>query len=515
MSDVSRRDFLKGSAVSALGIAAAASVPGCAAGEGEASASAAQTHGESAYRTVETDVVVVGGGTAGTMAARTALSQNVNVLILDKGLYGHSGASGINWGTWLGVGAAPGSSGNVISTDGLIDQEFDESIAKTSEEFNPIDIATKSGSVYDRGPDGEVILPDMPFLYMPRLLAAQVKNMGAKVMDRTMVTDILTAEDGSACGVVALDLIKGEPLIVRSKAVIFAAGSSSWCYGWVATGAKTNSSPECTGDAIGILMKNGQKCRNFENTFLYFYPTGPDSIAFAQSVGVQASDHAFNLLNEEGIHFMKEAAERSQTLAENMTALTYWRVIMDEILKGSPNEKGGFYLEIDTISNPGEWKSFNRRQPEDFERAFGYPMPNPFPEGIVPYSTPIRPELNPETCETNIPGLFYAGECEEGIWPSGWCSITGHLGALAASKIAKSTDSTNPPIQEKVDEAIELIYSTFENKVSGGKRPMEIQHEIQNIVYDKAFYLATEQSLNEAITELKRIKEEELPAMRP
>jgi len=48
--------------------------------------------------THECDVLVVGGGIAGMEAALRVVSLGQTAIILDKGIFGHSGTSGMNWG---------------------------------------------------------------------------------------------------------------------------------------------------------------------------------------------------------------------------------------------------------------------------------------------------------------------------------------------------------------------------------------------------------------------------------
>ena len=100
-SDISRRDFLKGSVAGALGLAASSvlgSAPAAYA-EGEAAepelnelpipemAAPAQTE-------YNCDVLVVGGGYAGLFAALEAKKNCADVLLVDKGKPGYSGLSG-------------------------------------------------------------------------------------------------------------------------------------------------------------------------------------------------------------------------------------------------------------------------------------------------------------------------------------------------------------------------------------------------------------------------------------
>jgi NADPH-dependent 2,4-dienoyl-CoA reductase/sulfur reductase-like enzyme len=89
----SRRTFLKGALSAGVVSAAALALPSAL-----AFAAKTDTANSADVKTYTTDVVVIGGGLAGMMAARNALAKGASVLIVDKGPFGHSGATGINWG---------------------------------------------------------------------------------------------------------------------------------------------------------------------------------------------------------------------------------------------------------------------------------------------------------------------------------------------------------------------------------------------------------------------------------
>jgi succinate dehydrogenase / fumarate reductase flavoprotein subunit len=506
MTDISRRSFLASGGVAA-GVAAFAAVPAAKADEAAGAAVASCRD----YRTFETDVVVVGGGVAGMFAAQSALANGANVIILDKGPFGHSGTSGINWGHCMNDGVSRGAANSVMSSDGLIDQVLLHTENAAAAEFSPMVAGTKSGSVYERDAEDGLVHGVVGQVFMPRLFAHYVKNLGAKVMDRVMVTDVLTAEDGSVAGVVGFDTVAGDAVLVRCRAAVLAAGNSCCVYGWCGVGPKAPAGQECTGDAVGILFNHGIKQRNFECAFYYGYNCFPESLAYSQNVGVQSSDHPYNLVNKDGVYFMEEAAQKDPSLRDNMTSMTYWKIVANELYRGRGLDQETYYLDITNVETP-EWRTFSRRFPDDIRRAFGVELENPCQLKIAPYSTPIRPEFDGTTLMTPITGLFFAGECEDNVGPSGFCAVTGHIAGGNAAGVAKGAERASVD-EEQLAAALDVIYGAFENKVEGGLRPIEVQHRIQQIVHEKAFVLTTEEGLNEALAELRRIKEEDIPAM--
>ena len=85
ITDVSRRDFLKAAGV---GVAAMA-IPAAGLIRNAGAASVSTVNQE----IIETDVLVIGGGVAGTFAAVKAKEKGVDVVLVDKGYVGRSGST--------------------------------------------------------------------------------------------------------------------------------------------------------------------------------------------------------------------------------------------------------------------------------------------------------------------------------------------------------------------------------------------------------------------------------------
>ena len=105
---ISRREFLKGTAASALGVAALGLLGGCAAEEKPAAepcptpealandwlGQEPQIEASSIKETLETEVLIVGAGTGGMFAACSAAENGAKVLVVEKYPTGGSESSG-------------------------------------------------------------------------------------------------------------------------------------------------------------------------------------------------------------------------------------------------------------------------------------------------------------------------------------------------------------------------------------------------------------------------------------
>lgn len=164
----------------------------------------------------EYDVIVVGGGPAGSMAARFAAQQGVSVLMLEKD---------------RDIGY-PVRCGEAVSKAGI--EEFiepdDVFISATIDKFGMI------------APDGtEVVLPleQIGYILERRIfdyeLAKQAASYGVEIITRAYVNGLLF-EDGKVCGVKYE--YKGEQLELKAKVVIAADGVESRVGRWA--GIKTH-----------------------------------------------------------------------------------------------------------------------------------------------------------------------------------------------------------------------------------------------------------------------------------
>ena len=100
MEEVSRRSFLKGSALAAAGVAGATALAGCAGNDAALSDTGSTPEWMPETWDYETDVLVIGYGGAGLWAGITAYDEGAQVLYLEKSPFRGGGSSSINMGQW-------------------------------------------------------------------------------------------------------------------------------------------------------------------------------------------------------------------------------------------------------------------------------------------------------------------------------------------------------------------------------------------------------------------------------
>ena len=229
---------------------------------------------------IETDVIVVGGGAAGTRAALTAADQGAQVIIIDKAQVGLSGATNFTIkaeGTW-GVQASLDMFYNdsiedhyrevIQASEGVCDPELVKILVE--EGPNRITELIKWGLPFDRDEKGNLIKEIGCFSNKARAIHASAPvtisnfllkmvkdNENITILNKTTVIDLMTYNN-NCLGVIVSDVNNGEIFFIRSKAVIMANGGIGDLF-------KYNvNPPELCGDGIAIAYRAGAELTNME-----------------------------------------------------------------------------------------------------------------------------------------------------------------------------------------------------------------------------------------------------------
>ncbi|MBN1266212.1 MAG: succinate dehydrogenase flavoprotein subunit [Anaerolineales bacterium] len=274
------------------------------------------------------DVVIVGAGGAGLMAALYA-SRTARTAVLSK-LYPVRSHTGTAQG---GVGAALGNEeedraewhtyDTVKGSDYLGDQDAIEFMC--SEAIPTVYELEHMGLPFSRTPEGKIA--QRPFgghtnnetgkpvrracyaadrtghMILQTLYQQCIKNQ-VDFYDEYQVIDLII-EDGITRGVIAADIATGELHTIHAKAVILATGG----YGRV--WEITSNAHSYTADGVALTMRHGIPAEDME--FFQFHPTGIYKLGILITEGVRGEGGV--LLNNEGERFMERYAPSVKDLA--------------------------------------------------------------------------------------------------------------------------------------------------------------------------------------------------------
>ena len=187
------------------------------------------------------DFLVVGGGTAGCMAAIKAKHQNpdAHVLVLEKANIRRSGAIAMGM-DGVNTAVIPGNSTPeqyvkeiTIANDGILDQKC---VLKTGElGFSVIQELEEWGVKFQKDNEGEYdlkqvhrvgkyVLPMPEGKDLKKILSRQVKRNKVEVINRVMATRVIV-KDGRAVGVTGLDVRSGDFHVIQAKATLLCTGA--------------------------------------------------------------------------------------------------------------------------------------------------------------------------------------------------------------------------------------------------------------------------------------------------
>ncbi len=230
----------------------------------------------------EYDVVVVGGGTAGPMAAIKAKERDprLRVLLIDKAHVKRSGAISMGM-DGLNNAVIPGHATPeqyvreiTVANDGIVDQSTVYAYAKHS--YATIEQLDRWGVKFEKDGTGDYavkkvhhlgsyVLPMPEGHDVKKILYRQLKRQRVEITNRLVVTRVLTAADGSACGVLGFDCRTADFHVVRAKAVILACGAAGRL-GLPASGylMGTYENPTNAGDGYAMAYHAGAALANLE-----------------------------------------------------------------------------------------------------------------------------------------------------------------------------------------------------------------------------------------------------------
>ena len=265
---------------------------------------------------LETDVLVIGGGTAGCYAAVTiSKNSDLSVLVVEKANIKRSGclAAGINAINAYNVkGRVPQDyvDYTIKDANGIVRKDlvltaanrFNEITAEV-EKLGLVILKDKNGEYVNRGNRNIKINGEN---FKPILANAVKKSKNVKVLNTVNITDLIT-ENGEIKGAVGFSIIENAAYKILAKKVIVATGGASGLYKPNNPGFSRHKMwypPFNTGAGYAMGIKAGAEMTTFEMRFIALRckdtiaPTG----TIAQGVGAkQVNSRGFVYEDKYGI----------------------------------------------------------------------------------------------------------------------------------------------------------------------------------------------------------------------
>ena len=451
----------------------------------------------------KSDVLIIGAGGAGLVAALNAKESGASVLVITKE-YPTRSQTCMAQG---GINAALGNAGEdsveahikntLKSAHGLAKEEAVRLMC--SEAPNAVKWLDSIGVCFSRTKDAKIAQRTLGGASAPRACYAQ-DYTGLKILhtlyDRCMseeieilsekyLLELLKDENGCVCGAKILDIRSGEIENYKSRAVVLATGGYSRIYD-----KNSTNSTASTGDGIAAASRAGASLVDME--FVQFHPTAlkNSSILISES----ARGEGGYLINSKGERFTNELAPRDEVS----------RAINEEILKGED-----IFLDIRHL---GE-EFIEEGLPQERKLSKLYENVDPVHDLI-----PIRPVAHytmggievDDSSSTTVKGLFAAGECANhrvhGANRLGGNSLLeivvfGKQAGLNAAKYAAENSS-----ESELQEVSGSIYNLEEQQSENEIDFYEVREHIGDLFYKNVGIVRKKSELQMAQEEIKEIK---------
>jgi len=445
---------------------------------------------------LEYDIVVVGGGTAGPMAAIKAKEQDprLRVLLIDKAHVKRSGAismgmDGLNNAVIPGHATPEQYTREItIANDGIVDQSTVHAYAKHS--YTTIEQLDRWGVRFEKDGNGDYavkkvhhlgsyVLPMPEGHDVKKILYRQLKRQRIEITNRIVVTRVLTAGDGSACGVLGFDCRTAEFYVVRAKAVILCCGAAGRL-GLPASGylMGTYENPTNAGDGYAMAFHAGAALGNLEcfqiNPLIKDY-NGPACAYVTGPLGGYTA-------NARGERFIECDYWSGQMMLE------FW----NELQGG----KGPVYLKLDHLAeetiqtietvlhgnerpsrgrfHAGRGTDYRHRMVEMHISEIGF-CSGHSASGVV---------VNARA-ETTVPGLYAAGDMAAvphnymlGAFTYGW------FAGVSAAERALSHGFASVDAGQVERERRRVLAPLQRDERGGGLPPLQVEYKLRRLVND-------------------------------
>lgn len=481
-------------------------------------------------KVIETDVLIVGSEGAGSRAAIEVAKNGLRVLIATKGRFTKCGATVT---ADMDIDLPSRDAKEVFGLDGdltdtvenFAQDMFDEGKHMNNEEVVLAHCSNAAKYIKELADWGMKIegLTQSPGHRFPRGILSTGRSMmdalrkGTRQQkidfaEDTMVTDLLT-RDGRIVGAVGIDMRTGEFLLIKAKAVILATGGAMRLY------PITTAPEELTGDGMYMAYQAGAELVDME--FPMFLPAclyWPESVLGVDFPYIFSTEVGGWWLNRFGERFMEKWDPVRMEMGTTRDVASIAMAI--EILEGRGGPHGGIFVSMKHI--PDEILDYSTKT-FNWWRNYVYGDFDLIEFGLDPRK--VAYEAGPASHywnggikvngkgETNVPGLYAAGETQGGTM--GANRLSGNavteavvFGALSGSNAADYVKSAPPADIDKdqVDMYYERIYEPLTRK--DGFDVMETRKKLQALAFKYVGPVREESGLSACIGEIEKISKE-------
>jgi succinate dehydrogenase / fumarate reductase flavoprotein subunit/fumarate reductase flavoprotein subunit len=468
---------------------------------------------------IEADLLIIGAGGAGLLAALHAheLNKNLRIAIVVKGLLGQSGCTRMVQGGYNCV-LNPNDSFEKHFADTIKGGQYinNQDLAWTLVSDSPdriIELENKVGCLFDRNPDGTIHQKpfagqsfdrtvhkgDLTGIEIMANLRDYVLEEDMVVLEETRGLDLLF--DGSrVSGALLLDNRKGRFIVAKARATLLATGGGATMY------QISSPSLEKAGDGHAMAFRAG--CEFIDMEMMQFHPTGllvGKSMATGGLLEEGLRGAGARLFNGLGERFMEKY---SPDKLERSTRDVVSRSSYMEIMAGRGTKNGGVLIDATHMENVAK----NFRGMVERCAEYGFDLVN------------SRVEVSPSAhyhmggvkinrdCYCNIEGLFVSGEDSGGVHGANRLGGNGVadsivFGARAGDAMAEYMNQPyTPKISDvQVQDLCRRWLEPLERQA--GENPFVLREQMEELMWKKVGVVRNGPDMETAVPQLQEMRQ--------
>lgn len=468
-----------------------------------------------------TDVLIVGGGLAGTNAAMGAAERGADVVVSDKGKIERSGDigggvdhfmafldEGAAWDTqeaFLGYVEKVGrGTGRPEIIESVYCAELNDAIERMARIGNPL--TRTDGTFYRTRSMGQ------PGTYwinfngkrLKPCLGKAVRKLGCTVLDKVMMVDLLT-RDGTVVGGIGFHIRTGDFYVIQAKATVISTGNTNRLYENPRINPfNTWLCPFDTGDGQVMAFKAGAALSNMEYMRMTLLPKGFAAPGFNALVGMGG-----RFLNGLGEYFM----EKKHPMGNKAPRYDVVFHTLEEIRNG----RGPIYIDCrhvqeEDLAHLKTTLGYDKDTLPDYFEQRGEdlkekPVEITVSEGMQAGPTEFTGsgiKIDKESAAT-VPGLFACGDasdhnrCVHGAVTGGYKA--GKSAAAYALGLKTGNRASHAVTREQIDR-----FTAPLNRASGYPY-RQIEDAVRKIMAEHVGVMRTENGIRSGLRKLARLEQ--------
>lgn len=468
----------------------------------------------------ETDVLVIGSGAAGALAAIRANDAGVKVIMVTKGGFGAGNTPLAPGGFEAAIGHSDSNDSpkvhfqdTVRAGENINNQQVVWAMAN---EILRIPFELDSwGCTIPKQPDSDKFLQHFSTsITYPRLMYVvgdrtgrelvrtfkkQVEKRDIDIIRSTIVIKLLKNKD-RVIGIIGFNYKLGRYVIIKAKTTVLASGGGGQIY------KITDNHTAMTGDGYVLAFEAGAELVDIE--MIEFQLTICSSVMNSRPAKTTALIvNGARLFNAIGERFMKNLypEEREKTTRSKIA-----RAVYREILEGRGTKRGGVFLDISDVDEErliNMWPSIvNNFRDGGIDLRW---QPMEICPGAHTFLGGIRIDL---FGRTNISSLYAAGEVAGGSHGANRLPANALSDAMAFGSItgyAAAKESKNLEIIEPTTEQIQEAKNAFEDSRLGNDiHESEVLSSLKSLMTDYVSLERNEKDMLETMSKIKSFKDD-------